>query len=186
MKNKFSSDELSIIQGIKANNSMAITLAYKKYYPSIANLIRLNGGNDDDAKDIFQETMMVLYYNLKREDFKLTCQLNTYLYSISRNLWLTELRRLNKSDQEIKDFDQFIGEEETQMEEAEEKIKAQKNLKLSLDTLGEPCKSILTAFYINQLSMQEISKKMGYTNAENAKNQKYKCLMRLKKIYQKL
>jgi hypothetical protein len=31
--------------------------------------------------------------------------------------------------------------------------------------------------------MQEIALSFGYTNAENAKNQKYKCLMRLKKIF---
>lgn len=186
MKKNFFTDEQSIIQGIKSNNSMAITLAYKKYYPSIANFIRLNGGNNDDAKDIFQEAMMILYYNLNKENFKLTCQLSTYLYSISRNLWLTELRRLNKTDQAIEDLDQFIGDEETQIEEAEKKIIAQKKLKLCLDALGDPCKSILISFYIDKLSMHEIAKKMGYTNAENAKNQKYKCLMRLKKIFQKL
>jgi len=31
--------------------------------------------------------------------------------------------------------------------------------------------------------MQEIALSFGYTNADNAKNQKYKCLMRLKKIF---
>ena len=31
--------------------------------------------------------------------------------------------------------------------------------------------------------MSEIAKEFGYTNADNAKNQKYKCLMRLKKIF---
>ncbi|NMD01220.1 MAG: sigma-70 family RNA polymerase sigma factor [Bacteroidales bacterium] len=186
MKNKLSLDESTIIQGIKNNNTMAITYAYKKYYPSVANYIRLNGGNDDDAKDIFQEAMMVLFHNTQKEHFQLSCQLNTYLYSIARNLWLTELRRQNKNTTEIEDFDQLLSEDELLMEEAEEKVKAQRNLKLSLETLGEPCKTILTAFYIEQLSMQEIAEKMGYTNSENAKNQKYKCLLRLKKIYQKL
>jgi len=31
--------------------------------------------------------------------------------------------------------------------------------------------------------MVEIAGDFGYTNADNAKNQKYKCLMRLKKIF---
>ena len=53
----------------------------------------------------------------------------------------------------------------------------------SLQILGEPCNTIIIDFYINKLSMQEIADKMGYTNNENAKNQKYKCLQRLKKIY---
>ena len=49
--------------------------------------------------------------------------------------------------------------------------------------LGEPCKSLLEAFYLKKKSMQEIAGSFGYTNSENAKNQKYKCLMRLKKLF---
>ena len=49
--------------------------------------------------------------------------------------------------------------------------------------LGEPCKSLLEAYYLEKKNMQEIATSFGYTNAENAKNQKYKCLMRLKKIF---
>lgn len=53
----------------------------------------------------------------------------------------------------------------------------------SISKLGEPCKSILEAFYFKKQNMQEIAENFGYTNAENAKNQKYKCLMRLKKLF---
>lgn len=49
--------------------------------------------------------------------------------------------------------------------------------------LGEPCKSLLEAFYLEKKNMQEIATIFGYTNAENAKTQKYKCLIRLKKIF---
>ncbi len=49
--------------------------------------------------------------------------------------------------------------------------------------LGEPCRTILEDFFIRGYSMQQITDKMGYTNADNAKNQKYKCLLRLKKIF---
>ena len=31
--------------------------------------------------------------------------------------------------------------------------------------------------------MTDIAAEFGYTNADNAKNQKYKCLMRLKKLF---
>ena len=53
----------------------------------------------------------------------------------------------------------------------------------AINSLGEPCKSLLEAFYLKKKNMQEIATVFGYTNAENAKNQKYKCLMRLKKIF---
>ncbi|HKZ67104.1 MAG TPA: hypothetical protein VJ111_12135, partial [Chitinophagaceae bacterium] len=53
----------------------------------------------------------------------------------------------------------------------------------AINNLGEPCKSLLEAFYLQKKNMQEIAINFGYTNAENAKTQKYKCLMRLKKIF---
>ena len=49
--------------------------------------------------------------------------------------------------------------------------------------IGEPCKSLLEAFYINKKQMQEIAHEFKYTNADNAKTQKYKCLVRLKKLF---
>ena len=53
----------------------------------------------------------------------------------------------------------------------------------AIDSLGETCKSLLEAYYLQKRNMQEIAFQFGYTNAENAKNQKYKCLVRLKKIF---
>ena len=53
----------------------------------------------------------------------------------------------------------------------------------ALNSLGEPCKSLLEAFYMEKKSMDQIALIFGYTNADNAKNQKYKCLMRLKKLF---
>ena len=53
----------------------------------------------------------------------------------------------------------------------------------AMQALGEPCKSLLESYYLSKKSMVEIATDFGYTNADNAKNQKYKCLMRLKKIF---
>ena len=53
----------------------------------------------------------------------------------------------------------------------------------ALSKVGEPCKGILEAFYINKKQMQEIATLFKYTNADNAKTQKYKCLTRLKKLF---
>jgi DNA-directed RNA polymerase specialized sigma24 family protein len=53
----------------------------------------------------------------------------------------------------------------------------------ALGSLGEPCKSILEAYYLQKKDMAHIANAFGYTNADNAKNQKYKCLIRLKKLF---
>ena len=56
-------------------------------------------------------------------------------------------------------------------------------MRSAMGRIGEPCKSLLEAFYVHQKSMVEIASFFGYTNADNAKTQKYKCLMRLKKLF---
>jgi DNA-directed RNA polymerase specialized sigma24 family protein len=53
----------------------------------------------------------------------------------------------------------------------------------ALNSLGEPCKSLLEGYYLNKKDMQALAAEFGYTNSDNAKNQKYKCLMRLKKLF---
>ena len=58
-----------------------------------------------------------------------------------------------------------------------------KKMESALQLLGEPCKTIMEDFYIHNRSMQEICERFGYTNADNAKTQKYKCLQRLKKLF---
>ena len=55
-----------------------------------------------------------------------------------------------------------------------------------MQQLGDPCAKLLNNFYKKEMTMQEIAHAFGYTNAENAKSQKYKCLARLKKIYSDL
>ena len=69
------------------------------------------------------------------------------------------------------------------MEQHEEKDQQFLLMDKSLTQLGEPCKTIIEDFYIHNLSMQDICEKFGYTNADNAKTQKYKCLQRLKKLF---
>lgn len=71
-------------------------------------------------------------------------------------------------------------EEVRQFEEEEKRFE---KLGSAIDMLGEPCRSLLKDFYYQDLSMTEIAEKFGYTNADNAKTQKYKCLQRLKKLY---
>jgi DNA-directed RNA polymerase specialized sigma24 family protein len=69
------------------------------------------------------------------------------------------------------------------LEEFQKKDAAFSIMNRALNSLGEPCKSLLEGYYLNKKGMQELADDFGYTNADNAKNQKYKCLMRLKKLF---
>lgn len=175
-------DENVLLSQIRKGDSTAFKLIYKKMYPVIANYIRLNGGSDEEARDVFQDALVVLYRKLQEEGFELTCKIQTFLYSVSRNLWLNEIRSKAwfSPESEIRDEKEDITETDAEEQDIRTRIV---NLNTSIDKLGEPCASLLKMFYVQNLSMTEIASRMNYTNSDNAKNQKYKCLMRLKKIF---
>ncbi|MBL7737661.1 MAG: sigma-70 family RNA polymerase sigma factor [Chitinophagaceae bacterium] len=144
-------------------------------------LIINNNGSADDARDIFQEAMIVLYEKARSGNFELNCQIKTYVYSVSRRMWLKRLQQANRFS-EIGDTDNVVPVEED-VEDHEKKNLEFEMMEKAIGSLGEPCRSLLEAFYLQKKNMQEIAGSFGYTNAENAKTQKYKCLMRLKKIF---
>ena len=174
-----------VILGILNNSETALKRLYVAYFPMVLQLIINNNGNEDDAKDIYQEAIIVLYNKVKAGDFELSSKLKTYIYSICRRLWLKRLTQLNRYGGDVRDFEEFLpgSDVEEVDEERNEKDIQFKKMESALQQLGEPCKTIMEDFYIKNRSMQDICERFGYTNADNAKTQKYKCLQRLKKLF---
>ena len=171
-----------IILGILNGSKDTLDRLYKTYFPMILKLIISNNGSEDDAKDIFQESVIVLYNKIKSGNFQLSSKLKTFIYSVCRRLWLKRLSQKSKTDRNIKDFEEVIPVDED-LEYHVQKDKEFKQMEEALILLGEPCKTIIEDFYINDSSMHDICEKFGYTNTDNVKNQKYKCLQRLKKLF---
>ena len=73
-------NEQAILKGLANDDTKAIETIYKDNFNMVQTFIINNNGNYDDARDIFQEAMIVLYENLKSESFELTCQIKTYLF----------------------------------------------------------------------------------------------------------
>jgi len=148
----------------------------------VQSLILNNNGTPDDARDVFQEAMIVLYEKVKSGSFELNCLIKTYLYSVCRRLWLKRLSQLQRISPEVEKLEETVPVEED-LDSHEQKNVDFQVMEKSMKNLGEPCKSLLEAYYHQKKSMVEIAVSFGYTNADNAKNQKYKCLMRLKKLF---
>ncbi len=174
--------EILLLKGLAQNDRTTIEAIYRENYTMIQAFILNNNGSTDDARDIFQEAMIVLYEKSKSETFLLSCQLKTYIYSVCRRLWLKRLQQLNKFNSEINGLEDIISVEE-ELEEHEKRNTDFILMEHAMNKIGEPCKSLLDAYYLRKKSMQEIAVDFGYTNAENAKTQKYKCLVRLKKLF---
>lgn len=183
MKKTAPLNEESFIKALRENDEAVMSRLYKLYFPMALHLVAVNNGTEDEAKDIYQEAFIVLYENLQRPDFQLRCSIRTFLYSVCRNRWLKRLQA-KKIGTELKDIEEFFPfVEDSTVMEREAKLSL---VESALQRLGEPCRTILEDYYLNEMSMAEIAEKMGYTNADNAKTQKYKCFNRLKKIIEAL
>lgn len=171
------------LNGLRHGNSQALEALYKRYYPLVLKLIVSNSGSSDEARDIYQETVIVLYEHAQNPGFELKCQLQTFVYSVARRLWLKQLRKNGKTFLFKEEEENEIADVTTELSEHEARESDLEQMKKSLAELGEPCQTLINDFYINKLNMDEIAEKFGYTNANNAKTQKYKCLQRLKKYF---
>jgi RNA polymerase sigma factor (sigma-70 family) len=176
------SDEKELLKGLANNDRKAVETIYQENFNTVQALIINNNGSTDDAKDIFQEAIIVLYEKLRSGSFELQCQIKTFLYSVSRRLWLKRLQQQNRYTAPGDSMEAVVPVEED-LEAHEQRNAEFEMMEQAINHLGEPCKSLLEAYYLQKQNMQVIAASFGYTNADNAKNQKYKCLMRLKKIF---
>ncbi|MCW3112090.1 MAG: sigma-70 family polymerase sigma factor [Segetibacter sp.] len=175
-------NEQVLLQGLAKSDAKAIETIYKSNFNMVQSFVINNNGTADDARDIFQEAMIVLYENAKTESFVLTCQIKTYVYSICRRLWLKRLQHLNRYTAQVESLEETVAVEED-LDYQEKRNADFAIMERALGSLGEPCKSLLEAYYLQKKDMTDIARSFGYTNADNAKNQKYKCLLRLKKLF---
>ncbi|HMK25060.1 MAG TPA: sigma-70 family RNA polymerase sigma factor [Chitinophagaceae bacterium] len=175
-------NEKALLEGLAASDKKAIEAIYRDNFNMIQSLVINNNGSADDAKDVFQEAMIVLYEKARSGNFELNCQIKTYMYSVCRRLWLKRLQQLNRFSPPVESLELSVPVEE-EIEEHEKRNSEFEMMDKAIGSLGEPCKSLLEAYYLQKQNMQVIAVNFGYTNADNAKNQKYKCLMRLKKIF---
>jgi len=176
-------DEKALLDGLAHHDPAAIEAIYRENFGAIQAYILKNSGFADDARDIFQEAMVVLFEKAQSETFELNCRIKTFLYSVCRRLWLKKVQKEKRLYASSVDVSEDIVPVEEDLEVHEKKDADLQQMQKALSKIGEPCKSLLEAFYLQKKSMPEIAGFFGYTNADNAKTQKYKCLVRLKKIF---
>lgn len=159
------------------------------HLPKVERMVRNHGGTRAEAKDLFQDALIILLGKTKDEDvpageagFSLTCSIGTYLYAICRNKWQEELRRQGRFTQELEalaDEPQDLGgmlAEEGRFALAER----------ALRSLGGKCLELLQRFYLLKEPLLTIAKSIGLAGEGAAKTRKYKCLEEARKRYRSL
>ena len=173
-----------LIQALRSDDPPddAIRQLYRSYFGLTAAYVTQNSGSEQDAEDIFQEVILVFIEVLKKDKFRGESSISTFLYSLSRNIWLNELKKRGRS----KLRDAVFEKGKDQADPDTSQLIIHREMKATLmqlvDQLGENCKKILLAFYFENLAMSEILKNMQYENEQVVRNKKYKCLKQLEQM----
>lgn len=163
------SDE-EILKKIQKGDQAMVDFLYKKNYRMVISYIQKNSGTEEEAKDIFQESIVVFWQKAASGNLILTSKISTYIFSIAQNLWRKELDRKSRNSGEMIE----ISEETNH--DREEKIKI---IHDSLNKIGSTCKELLAYYYFEDRSMNDIAQIMGFANADTVKSKKYKCKQEL-------
>src|SRR5664279_1495071 len=178
-KSSFSDSELVEAIGEKDMLEQAIVQLYEKHGTIARSFIMGKGGTEQDADDIFQETVVSFIDTVKKGKFRQESGIGTFLVSISKNLWYNEIRRRQRAGNREKLYESDLEKEETGVSEIIQERELKKHMSQLLQGLGDSCRKILELFYYENLGMKEIVSHLHYENEQVVRNKKYKCLQQL-------
>ncbi|MEP6748545.1 MAG: sigma-70 family RNA polymerase sigma factor [Bacteroidota bacterium] len=160
----------------------AIRFLYHTQFNITVAYIKQNNGNDEDAQDIFQELILVFIELVKKNKFRGESSVSTFLYALTRNIWLNELKKRGRSKLRDEKFDRQQSDTDVDVSQYIMHREMKNALMQLVHNLGETCKKILLAFYFDELPMKEILVATAYENEQVVRNKKYKCLKQLEQI----
>lgn len=174
------SDE-AIIEGLRLRSDYIIKYIYQELFPMILYLVTKNNGSEEDAEDIFQDSLIVVFKKIKANELDLTCSFRTYIYSVSRNLWLQKLSKQKQFSREFSDVETYITMSDYILsEKKQDEIEKFRLYQQHFLTLGDDCQKVLMLF-IKKVSLRDIATEMGFKTEKYAKTRKYLCKEELKK-----
>ncbi len=176
----------SLIDQIRSGDQKALGVLYADHRVEFLRWISRDFRcPDDDAKDIYQVAVLIVYENIHRGKLnQMTSTLKTYLFGVGKNLahdWSRKNQRQQPFEQEAALYSLVTDPfgDDTIADDSRLNL-----VSVCLKKLGPPCQELLEMFYFCKKSMEELTLSLGYKNADTAKSQKYKCMSRLRKYYE--
>lgn len=162
-----------ILEGIKDHDKQILTYLYNAYFPGVAKYIRNNSGTEEEAKDIFQESLIVLYNKLRDGKLHIDRSLRSYFNVMVKLLWFKKLEREIKTTDDPEYIDTVADEQDELIQEVEEAKKYNLFYK-HFRKLRKDCKKILTLVF-KKIPLKRIAEKVGSKSENYIKKRKHLC-----------
>jgi len=156
---------------------------YKTYGQIIQRYVQKHGCSADDADDILQEVMLTFLRQVRSERFEQrdNTDLGSYLIGITRRKWLKKIEGdSRRGEREERYAQDTIAPETPDVTLAD--VDYQQWAWERFQQLGEVCRQILTAYYRDDLSLEEIAVRFNLGTVGAVKMRKFRCVQKLVKL----
>lgn len=167
----------SIIEGIQVQDRETLNLIYAKYYPGILSFVRKNNGSEEEAKDIFQEAIIVIFRKAKAGTLILSSPFSSYLITVCRNMWFNVLKK-KKFTSEVTNEVLELSDKDSDIEKVITQRRKDSLFREKFAQLGADCQKVMKLFF-EGTKMEKIGEIMGYGSVSYTKKRKFKCKERL-------
>lgn len=174
-------DSKDYIKGILQGDAKLVNEIYEKYHKAILKLVETNRGTPDDARDVFQEGLMLIYQKAQQPNFKLTSSFFTYFYAVCRNIWSNRSRKKSFGEVTLSDEmkSMVVDDSPSAIEQNEQYVLYRRKFL----ELGADCQQLLNLF-LKKVSLKEIAEQLGLSSVGYAKKKKFKCKEKLIRLIQ--
>ena len=160
--------EHNLLDLVRRGDAKAIEALYRASYHQCAKYVTNNKGAAEDAQDVFQEALIVLFKKVREPNFELAANVPSFLYGIVRNLWLKKLRDYQKQSLVLTLDDPDKNHPLVEVDESEQKIELEErliHLQQCMSILSEECRRLLDLSIYKKFNSKEIAQEMGYAES---------------------
>jgi RNA polymerase sigma factor (sigma-70 family) len=177
----FLNTDAKILDLIQQGDDEALVLLYRGNEKAVIGHVLRNSGTQDDAEDVLQEAVIILWERVQSGRFEQTAKLSTFIFGVAKNVW--SRKRMRKFREPATEFEQdaFDSGEQSALD-AMIDTERSGQIARAMERLGDPCRTLLVLYYWEERSQEEIALQMGFANAATVKSKKYTCKKMLENI----
>ncbi len=152
------------IAGLLDGDADVIEEIYAQHSQKIIGWVQKNGGNVEDARDVFQDALITIVKQAEKPGWELTCPFSAFLFLVCRGRWFNELSRRKRQRVTLQDMAGFeIAEDaEKQAEHALREYQEYQLFQKAFNELKDACKEILSKSW-SGIPQKELAEHLGYT-----------------------
>lgn len=163
-------------EALVRNDPGTLKKLYALHFPTVKQYVQRNSGTVEDARDMFQEAITILWLKAKEGTLQQNTEPGAFLFRVSKNKWLDRVRSAAQRTMTVVPVEHTGVPDDVEAVDMEERIQ---RLKQVYDRMDGQCHTVLGRFYFQREDMATIAKALGVTE-ESIRTIKYRCMMKLR------